>query len=49
MQLFLEKTRQELKLRNYGFKTINSYLLCLKEYFIFLKINLKKIDKEKIK
>ena len=49
MQQFLEKTRQELKLRNYSFKTINSYLHCLKEYFIFLKINLEKIDEEKIK
>lgn len=46
MQQFLEKTRQELKLRNYSFKTINSYLRCLKEYFIFLKINLEKIDAE---
>lgn len=49
MQEYLEKTRQELRLRNYSFKTINSYLRCLKEYFIFLKINLEKIDEEKIK
>jgi hypothetical protein len=33
MQDYLEKTRQELKLRNYSFKTIKAYLGCLREYF----------------
>jgi len=33
MQEYLEKTRQELRLRNYSFKTIKAYLGCLREYF----------------
>lgn len=37
MQQFLEKTRQELKLRNYSPKTIRSYLYYIKEYLIFAK------------
>jgi len=49
MQEYLEKTTQELRLRNYSFKTIKAYLGCLKEYFNFQKINLEKIDEEKIK
>ena len=34
MQEYLEQTRQELKLRNYSFKTIKTYLSCLREYFV---------------
>ena len=49
MQRCLEKTKQELKLRNYSFNTIKAYLGCLREYFDFQKINLEKIDEEKIK
>lgn len=49
MQEYLEKTRQELRLRNYSFKTIKVYLGCLKEYFDFKKFDLEKIDEEKIK
>ena len=49
MQEYLEKTRQELKLRNYSFQTIKAYLGCLREYFDFKKFNLEKIDEEKIK
>lgn len=49
MQEYLEKTRQELKLRNYSFKTIKTYLSCLREYFDFKKFNLEKVDEEKIK
>ena len=49
MQEYLERTKQELRLRNYSFKTIKAYLGCLKEYFNFQKINLEKIDEEKIK
>ena len=41
--------RQELRLRNYSFKTIKVYPRCLKEYFDFKKINLEIIDEEKIK
>lgn len=49
MQEYLEKTKRELKLRNYSFKTIKAYLGCLREYFDFKKFNLEKIDEEKIK
>jgi len=45
----LEQTKQELKLRNYSFKTIKVYFRCLKEYFDFKKINLEIIDEENIK
>lgn len=48
-QKYLEQTRQELKLRNYSFKTIRAYLGCLREYFDFKKSNLEKIDEENIK
>ncbi|MDI6883391.1 MAG: tyrosine-type recombinase/integrase [Patescibacteria group bacterium] len=48
-QEYLEKTRQELRLRNYSFKTIKAYLGCLGEYFDFKKFNLEKIDEEIIK
>jgi len=49
MENYLEQTRQELKLRNYSFKTIRAYLGCLREYFDFKKFNLEKIDEENIK
>lgn len=49
MREYLEKTKQELRLRNYSFKTIKAYLGCLREYFDFKKFNLEKIDEEKIK
>jgi len=49
MQEYLEKTKQELRLRNYSFKTIKAYLGCLREYFDFKKFNLEKIGEEKIK
>jgi site-specific recombinase XerD len=49
MQEYLEKTRQELRLRNYSFKTIKAYLGCLREYFDFKKFDLGKIDEENIK
>ena len=49
MQEYLEKTKQELKLRNYSLKTIKIYLSCLQEYFNFQKINPEKANEEKIK
>ncbi len=49
MQEYLEKTEQELKLRNYSSKTIKSYLNCLKKYFYFKQFNLSQIDEENIK
>ncbi|MDD3773667.1 MAG: tyrosine-type recombinase/integrase [Patescibacteria group bacterium] len=48
-QKYLDQTNQELKLRNYSFKTVKIYLACLNEYFDFKKFNLGKIDEEKIK
>ncbi len=48
-QKYLEKTRQELKLRNYSPKTTKAYFSCLKKYFNFKKFNLEKIDEENIK
>jgi len=48
-QKYLEQIRQELRLRNYSFKTIKAYLGCLREYFDFKKFNLEKIDEENIK
>ncbi|MFH1456803.1 MAG: tyrosine-type recombinase/integrase [Patescibacteria group bacterium] len=51
-QKYLDKTKTELKLRNYSLKTIKSYLGCLKEYFKFIDLQ-KDINKltseEKIK
>lgn len=38
LQELLEKIQNELKLRNYSPKTIKSYLLCLNEYFKYIKI-----------
>lgn len=49
MQKYLEKTQQELRLRNYSFKTIKAYLSCLTEYFNFKKLDLEKIDEENVK
>ena len=48
MQEFLEKPKQELRLRNYSLKTIKTYLRCLGEYFDFKKFNLEEIDEEKM-
>lgn len=39
MQTILEKTREELKLRNYSGTTIKSYLFYINEYLIFAKKN----------
>jgi len=49
MQKYLEKARQELRLRNYSLKTIKSYLYCLREYFNFKRSNLERINEDKIK
>lgn len=48
-QKCLKQTKQELKLRNFSLKTIRSYIGCLREYFDFKKLNLEKIDEERIK
>lgn len=41
LQELLEKIRQELRLRNYSPRTVESYLGCLSEYFKYIK-NIKK-------
>lgn len=37
LQELLEKIKQELRLRNYSQRTIESYLFCLNEYFRYIK------------
>lgn len=51
MQLpeLLGKIKQELKLRNYSRRTIESYLTCLSDYFKFIKIVKKDPDVDLIK
>lgn len=49
MENYLIQTKNELRLRNYSSKTIDSYLNCLKDYFEFKKTNLDKIDENNIK
>ena len=48
-QTYLNKTQNELKLRDYSPKTIKSYLLCLKDYFGFLEArkNIQRMDSKK--
>lgn len=49
MENYLIQTKNELRLRNYSPKTIESYLNCLKDYFEFLKTNFEQPNEEKIK
>lgn len=49
MQNCLNKTKIELKLRNYSPKTIESYLKCLGDYFIFVKRDFERMDIDAIK
>jgi hypothetical protein len=45
MQKYLEQTEQELKLRNYNFKTIKGWLAYPKEYSVFSQTrNLKRFE-----
>jgi len=37
MEELLRKIENELKLRNYSRRTIKSYILCLAEYFRYVK------------
>ena len=37
LQEFLQKIENELKLRNYSRKTVKSYILCLGDYFHYIK------------
>jgi len=49
MQEFLEQTRIELRLRNYSPKTINSYLGCLRDFFLFLSVDFEVLNLVKVK
>lgn len=49
MQKYLEDTKNELRLRNYSPKTVNSYIKCLNDYFKFLGNNPQWPDIQKIK
>ncbi len=49
MSQYLEKTEQELRLRNYSQKTIKSYLGCLADYLAVAHHNSENIDLELIK
>lgn len=49
MQEQLNEIERELKIRNYSPKTIKSYLYSIKEYFLFKKTELEKLDINNIK
>ena len=49
MQKHLEEVKNELKLRNYSPKTAQSYIRCLRDYFLFVKIDIEKLNQEKIR
>ncbi len=49
MQLFIQRTETELKIRNYSSKTLKSYLTYLKDYFNYKKTNLDKLDQDDIR
>ena len=49
LQELMVKIQNELKLRGYSPRTIDSYLACLKEYFAFIRIIRREPDTEKIK
>jgi integrase/recombinase XerD len=49
LQELLEKIKNELRLRNYSRRTIESYLSCLNEYFKFIKIIKREPEIEMIK
>lgn len=49
MQEFLNKTADELKLRNYSGKTIESYLRCLRNYFQYKQSNYRDLDEYNIR
>ncbi len=49
MQTELQKTKRELKIRNYSSKTIQSYLYGLGKYFSFKSNDFTKLDQENIR
>jgi len=49
MEILLQKTKRELEIRKYSYKTIKAYIGILKRYFSFKKENLEKFNEENIK
>lgn len=49
MRQYLEKTEQELRVRNYSRQTIKSYLMCLSDYFAAPGNDCERADSELIK
>jgi len=49
MQIELQKTERELKIKNYSPKTIKSYLYGLRKYFSFKDNNFMELDQENIR
>ena len=49
MQHWLDKTEQDIRLRNYSNRTVKSYLLCLKDYFLYKKSDIDHVDVDNIK
>ena len=49
MEKQIEQIEQELKIRNYSFKTIKSYIYGLKEYFAFKKKDFENLNVDNIK
>lgn len=46
---YLQKTKNELKLRNYSLRTIKGYLFCISEYLKYKHNNIDSFDEENIK
>ena len=49
MQFWLDKTENELKLRNYSPKTRSAYISCLTDYFKFKPNNPDKLDQDNVR
>lgn len=49
MNEYLEQTKNELRLRNYSPRTVQSYLGCLREYFAYLGRDPRTLDEQAIK
>ncbi|HUT22026.1 MAG TPA: tyrosine-type recombinase/integrase [Candidatus Bipolaricaulota bacterium] len=49
MQKYLDAVKIELRLRNYSPKTTKSYLLCLRDYFNYKKLDFEQLDIQSIK
>lgn len=45
----LKKTEEELEIKNYSHKTVQSYIRCLRDYFEYKKTDIATMDQENIK